>query len=214
MSETATEDKRLKAYETLVSLYDKAEPIIHRIADLNTFKYGELPLNPYMLVEAGITLRMVLDALKKMHNPQDRELSLIQREFETALTNCIRAAESTEKYVEYSGTSRSRMILNNIVNSTVMANEYIESVSKRLDAFKGVNIIVPQSHPVPEVKEKVKKPVIIKEEPKPVYHEPAKKKSGGFVHALDKIGDIIIFPIVKMAEITDLDRKTDKKKDK
>jgi hypothetical protein len=234
MSKTATEEKRLRAYETIVSLYDKAEPIIQRISDLNTFKYGELPLNPYMLVEAGITLRMVLQALKKIHDPQDRELAIIQREFEISLSNCIKAADHTEKYVELSDTTKSRIILNTIINSTVMANEYMTSVSKRLEAFNSIKkvVIQPQKPPhivqeikipeivkddikvhpkTPEVKDEVKNREIAKEEPKPRQQKPSDKKTGGVVSILDKIGDIVIFPIVKMAELSDLKGKSGKK---
>jgi hypothetical protein len=219
MAKTATEEEKLKAYDTLMSLYEKAEPIIHRLADLNTFKYGELPLNPYMLVEAGITLSMVLDALKKMPDSHDKELAIINREFQIALSNCIKAADATEKYVEYSGTPRSRLILNTIVNSTVMANEYMGSVWKRLEVFRGLYKAVtpPLEQPVVVV-EKDKYPETVKEAVKEAPttprapRAPIKKKTGGFVSVLDKIADIIIFPIVKMAELSDLIHKSGKKK--
>jgi hypothetical protein len=212
MSKTATEEERLKVYETLVSLYDKVEPIIERVADLNTFKYGELPLNPYMLVEAGITLRMVLDILRKIPHSQNKELQIIQRELEISLSNCIKAAEATEKYVEISGTSQSRIILNTIINSTVMANEYMESVAKRLAEFKSVNTPVKLPQEIPTVKEEVGKKQPVKEDIKPVSREPVKKKTGGVITVLDKIGDIIIFPIVKIADLSDSVGKSKKKK--
>lgn len=212
MAKTVTEEERQKAYETLVSLYDKAEPIIKRVSDLNTFNYGELPLNPYMLVEAGITLRMVLDALKKMSLRGDSEMGIIRQEFETALTNCIKAADATEQYVELSGTSKSGLILNTIVTSTVMSKEYIESVARRLAAMK--DIITPEAAPQkqPVIKDEAPRREKVKQEKvKPAAKQPEKKR-GGIIRALDKIGDVIIFPIVKLAELTDVADKNKKKK--
>jgi hypothetical protein len=212
MAKTATADERQKAYETLVSLYDKAEPIIKRVSDLNTFKYGELPLNPYMLVEAGITLRMVLDALKKISLHGDSEMGTIRHEFEIALTNCIKAADATEQYVELSGTSRSGMILNTIVTSMVMSNEYIQSVARRLTSIKDIDTpkATPQKQPV--IKDEAPRREKAKQKKdKPTAKEPEKKR-GGLIRALDKVGDVIIFPIVKLAELTDMEDKNKKKK--
>ena len=211
MAKTVTEEERQKAFETLVSLYDKAEPIIKRVSDLNTFKYGELPLNPYMLVEAGITLRMVLDALRKMSLRRDSEMGIIRREFEIALTNCIKAADATEQYIELSGTSKSGIILNTIVTSTVMSSEYIESVARRLSVYwnTGAGKAVPQKQLV--IKDKAPNTEKAKSDKTKTSGTEPDKKSGGVIHVLDKIGDVIIFPIVKLAELTDLADKPDKK---
>jgi hypothetical protein len=212
MAKTVTEEERQKAYETLVSLYDKAEPIIKRVSDLNSFNYGELPLNPYMLVEAGITLRMVLDALKKMSLRGDSEMGIIRQEFETALTNCIKAADATEQYVELSGTSRGGVILNTIVTSTVMSKEYIESVARRLADVKDIGTSKTTPHKQPAIKDEAPRREKAKQDKdEPIAKKPGKKR-GGFINALDKVGDAIIYPIVKLAELTDIEDKNKKKK--
>jgi hypothetical protein len=201
MARATTEEERQQAFETLSAYYEKAAPIIQRVSDLNTFTYGELPLNPYMLVEAGITLKMMLHALRKLHEPHDKELALIYREFDTALSNCIKAAEATEKYVEVAGTSRSRVILNIIINSTVMANEHMESVAKRLREYakKGTSVMVVQPQRQAEVKQRESEESHAGTQPE----VPVNNKPGGVIRVLDKIGDIIIYPIAKMADLSD-----------
>jgi hypothetical protein len=229
MARTATEEARQQAYETLSEYYSQAAPIIERVSDLNTFNYGELPLNPYMLVEAGITLKMMRHALKKIPEPRDKELSAIRRQFDTALANCVKAAEATEKYVEVAGTSRSPAILNIIINSTVMANEYMGSVSKKLKAYNirsddSAAAQVKKQAPVAEkVERKEAEKIIsainadIESYCNNVNGQPQAspgKKPDGIIHALDKIGDIIIYPIVKIADLSDSIHKaedTDKK---
>jgi hypothetical protein len=224
MTRATTEEEKQQAYETLVDYYEQAAPIIERVSDLNTFKYGELPLNPYMLVEAGITLKMMLHALRKLHVPHDRELDLIQREFDTALSNCIKAAEATEKYVEVAGTSRSHVILNIIINSTVMANEHMESVAKRLEDYRKKSISIMMLQPQPakvkkESQEKVTRGWVTPKESEESYpgaesEVPGKNKPGGVIRVLDKIGDIIIYPIVKIADLSDAVRRSEDRDDK
>jgi hypothetical protein len=128
--------ERVRWFQTFLSLYDKAEPLIQHITDLERLRAGELPVSPGILVESNITLRPVLAAIRKMTKPENKELATIQREFEMALFNCIKASEWAEKYIN----SRSHHMngqapLNMVINTTVLAREYMGSVSRRLAQY-------------------------------------------------------------------------------
>ena len=117
-------------------LYEKASPLIRHITNLEKLQAGELPVGPTTLVVSNLTLRPVLAALDKIHKPKEKELAAIQREFKTALLNCIKASELAERYIECDGHSGERQIvLSMVINAIVLAQEYIESVSKRLAPY-------------------------------------------------------------------------------
>ena len=65
---------------------------------------------------------------------------------------------------------------------------------------------------IPQVKDKAPDTEKAKSDKMKISGTEPEKKSGGVIHVLDKIGDVIIFPIVKLAELTDLADKPDKKK--
>jgi hypothetical protein len=128
-----TEDKRLRWFQTFMPLYEKAVPIVRQIANIETLSAGELPVSPYTIVESNLTLMPILKAVKKMPKPKNTELAGIQREFEVTLSSCIKAAEAAAKYIELEERGiEDRAALGTIINSTVLAHEHIESVSKRL----------------------------------------------------------------------------------
>lgn len=131
-----TVKERLSWFHRFMPLYERASPVIRYIANLERLRAGELPSSPNMLIESSIMLRPMLHVIQKMPKPKEKELAIIQREFELALNNCIKAAEWTEKYVnrrDY-GTD-GQILLGMIVNTVVLAREYIESVSKRLEPY-------------------------------------------------------------------------------
>ena len=125
--------ERLSWFQSFMPLYERAVPIIRHIANLERLQAGELPASPDRLIESSILLRPVLLAVRKISKPKEKELFTVQREFELALHNCIKAAEWTEKYFNrYDYRIDGTVMLNMIVNTTVLAHEYIESVSKKL----------------------------------------------------------------------------------
>ncbi len=132
--------ERLRWFQTFMPLYERAEPLVLYITNLEKLQAGELPVSPGMLVESNLTLRPILTAISKMHKPKEKELAIIQREFEMALSNCIKASEWAEKYINYGGHGMDgQILLSMVINATVLAHEYIESVSKKLAPFHEVD---------------------------------------------------------------------------
>ena len=128
--------ERLRWFQTFIPLYERAEPLIKYITNLDKLQAGELPVSPAMLVESNLTLRPILVAISKMHKPKEKELAVIQREFEMALSNCIKAAEWAEKYINFGGHGIDKqMLLGMAINVTVLAHEYFESVTRKVARF-------------------------------------------------------------------------------
>ena len=201
MRKTVAEEEKLKSFNAFTRLYEKAAPIVRHIANLNTLREGKLPLSPYALVESSISLKMILYTLRKIPEPKDKELSSIQRDLETALSSCIKAAEQTEKYSELGGSSiKGQLLLSTIINSTVLAHEYIESVSKRLEiiaprmsTLEIAHEIKPASVEIDSKDGMTLDKDIISPGVKPISI--IDKTANYIVSGLDKLGDIIIFPI-------------------
>jgi hypothetical protein len=130
--------ERLKWFRAFIPLYERAEPLVKHITNLNKLRTGELPVSPALLVESNLTLRPILSAVSKLQKPKEKELASMQREFALALSHCIKASEWAEKYLNYSGYGMDRqMMLSMVINATVVAHEYIESVSKKLAPYLG-----------------------------------------------------------------------------
>ena len=125
--------ERLRWFQAFMPLYERASPLVLRIADLKRFEVGELPVSPDMLAVSRLTLQPILNAVRRMPNPKDKELATIHREFELALLNCIKAAEWAEKYLNPRHHNVDiDVLLGTVINYTVLAHEYIESVAKKL----------------------------------------------------------------------------------
>ncbi len=126
--------EKLKWFQTFIPLYERSEPLVRHITNLAKLQAGELPVSPGLLVESNLTLRPILAAVTKMRKPKEKELASIQHEFAIALSNCIKASEWADKYLNYDGMDR-QMMLSMVINATVLAHEYIESVSKKLTPY-------------------------------------------------------------------------------
>jgi hypothetical protein len=236
------EEEGLKAYSRFLVLFDKAAPIIRYIANLEDLRHGEIPVSPYMLLESNLTLKMILQALRKMPESKDRDFIVLLKEFYTALSNCIRAAEASEKYVAMGRSEKAKFLLNTIINCSVMAHEYINSVSEKIklystkihleEAMSRIKLedakaaaAGPASPPVKAKKEEPPLPVktFLKEkektnhkiivEKRKLTREP--KTPQGVVNGtadaiekgLDKIGDLIIWPIDAIDRAVNKNRK-------
>lgn len=128
--------ERLDWFHRFMPLYERAAPLIHHIANLSRLQSGELPASPEGLIEVGILLRPILIAVRKVPKSKEKELVAVQKEFELALNNSIKAAEWAEKYIKRCDYGADGSVfLNLVVNATVMAHEYIESVSKRMAPY-------------------------------------------------------------------------------
>jgi len=230
-SSVKKERESLKYLPRFVMLYDKAAPIIRYVANLEDLKRGEIPVSPYMLLESNLTLKMILQALQKIPESKDREFLEAQREFDKALSNCIKAAEATEKYVAAGRAEQSQLLLGTIINSTVMAHNYIESVSVKLDSLRSRiseldNDVLPlimkeDLRPQPEtgihekqfLNEKAESGRDIGKQEhnrneKPARQENVIDKIGGCIeYGLDKFGDAVTFPFVAVERLIKIIRK-------
>jgi len=131
-----TVKERLDWFHRFMPLYERAAPLVRYIGDLESLKAGELPASPSRLIESSILLRPILHAVRKIPKSKEKELVTIQREFESALNSCIKAAEWAEKYLNClnRGTGAQPQLAM-LINSTVLAYEYIESVSARVAPY-------------------------------------------------------------------------------
>lgn len=207
MTKMVPAEENIKSFNAFTRLYEKAAPIVLNITNIDSLNEGNLPLSPYILVESSITLRMILDTVRKIPEPKDKELSIIQGELKTALSSCIKAAEQTEIYIEEGGRSvKCLPLLNNIINSTVLAHEYIESVSKRLDiitprmsTLEIAHRLNPSSVKIHSKDGRILDKYIISPRVKPIsiIDKIANYVASGF----DKLGDIIIFTIEKLVNL-------------
>lgn len=200
-----TGKKGLRWFEAFVPLYQKAAPLIRHIADIEALKAGKLPANLYALVESNLTLGLILQVVRKMPKPEEPELSTMRREFEIALSNCIKAADTAAKYIELVERGiGDRTLLSAIISSTVLAHEYIESVSTRLDVIHPrMSNLRAEVESVPVsvedyLKEKNTPSENVTRPPQRPQHY-IDRIAGGVEHGLDKLGDAMIFPIDKIA---------------
>ena len=129
-------DERRKWFQSFMPLYEKAAPIIQRVTNPETLMAGELSVSPYSLLESNLTIQPIVEAVRKMPKPKEKQLASIQREFEIALSSCMKAAEAAVKYVALRERGRDkRAVLSTITNLTNLAHEHMESVSRRLTPY-------------------------------------------------------------------------------
>ena len=217
VSAKATEE-RLIWFKSFMPLYEKAAPLIRYITNLEKLQAGELPLSFHTLLESNLTLRPILDSVRRMHKPNEKQLAIIQREFEIALSNCIKAAESASKYVRLEEHSiDSRTLLSTIINSTVLAHEYIESVSKRLET-PSMTILdaepEPGLVPVEEHPKKGESPAKDVTQPPAALQLAINKAASGIEHGLNRLGDAMTLSMEKMAKYAERLKTINRKKRK
>ena len=190
-----TAEERLRWFDKFMPLYEKAVPVLRQIANIETLAAGELPVSPYTLAASSLTLRPILEALRKVNEPKREEFGGIQKEFEIALSNCIKVAEAAEKYIELRECGiEDQVVLSTIISSTVLAHEYIESVSRKLEILRSQ-----ASDPEAMVKFlNDKQAPSNKVSPSEGPQLAIDKAADGIERGLDKLGDALVFPIEKM----------------
>ncbi len=127
-------NERLIWFRTFMPLYERAAPLIRHVTDIGR---GSLP-GLDVVIDSAITFRRVLDCVKKTPEPKEKELRAAKRDFEYALTHCIRASESAAKYLRLGGHTVSGQVqFTTAANSLVLGREYIESVTAQVDRLLG-----------------------------------------------------------------------------
>lgn len=209
-------EERLSWFKTFMPLYERAAPLIWHIANIEKLKAGQLPVSPYMFVESSLTLRPILECIRNMRKPKDKQLANIKMEFEIALHNCIRAAESASNYIRLEERSMdSPTLLSTIINSTVLAYEYIESVSKRLGTPSTTILnsqhefeLTPAQGHLKEMESATKDVT-----PPPNRLQIAiNKAANGIERGLDRLGDGMTLPLEKMAKYSERLRTLNRKR--
>lgn len=124
------EEQWLQAF---MLLYEQAAPLIRASATLDA---DGLPGNLKSLVEANEKLRPILQSVKKMRKPKRKELRNIKKDFERALSICLKASESAAKFVaaEVRGDPEiaKRMRFGTMVGQTQLAASCYEQLSENM----------------------------------------------------------------------------------
>ncbi len=140
MAKTAAEE-RLKWFKSFLPLYEKAAPIIMYIADPERLRSGELPVSLDTIMASSLTLRPVLGAMRKLRKPKDKQLAEIQKGFEIALSSCIKAAEASASFMRAQERGLDAWsLITTIVSSIVLAQEYMDSVSKVFEPLLNIRL--------------------------------------------------------------------------
>lgn len=117
-------------------LYEQVAPLIRDIAKLDT---NNQPADLSTLLEGGQKLPPILESVKKMPKPKQKELRSIKQEFEKVLHCCIKASESGAILVDSVALRdwqiTQRMRFSNIIVWTIQAQTWYKSLSKKLDSL-------------------------------------------------------------------------------
>ena len=128
------QDQWLRAF---MPLYEQAAPLIQGIAKLDD---SGLPADPETLVEAIENLPPILESVRNLPKPKQKEFRNIKKDFENVLLRCIKAGKTEVKLLDdlnHGAQMAARMRLATIVGYTGQAIVYYESLSKRLASLSG-----------------------------------------------------------------------------
>lgn len=135
MKEIDSEETKqwLKAF---MALYEQAAPLIQDITKLDA---NGLPADLGTLVEATEKLQPILESARNLPKPKQKEFRNIKKDFENALSRCVKAGEMGVKLLDDLSHGAPqvalRMRLATIVGYTGQATPYHESLRKRLVAL-------------------------------------------------------------------------------
>ena len=225
----ATVEKEAIWLRAFLSLYEKAAPVIRRIADPGRLASGELPVSPYTLVESTFTLKPILETSRRMLETKEQRLIDLKNEFEVVLSSSVKAAEAAARYMELRDRGvEDTAALNIVINYTVLAHEYFESVSRKLgdldsrmdglDVEKELKLLLSAEQPKEigvkhhgsDRQKTVSKRDVVS--PSVGVHAAVDKIAGGIEYGLDKLGDAILFPFDRIARATRISRNPKKRK--
>ena len=131
---TATPVKeRLQWFQVLSSFYEIASPYIEIFTGIKCQALENQTVETDLIEDNAFVLRQLLYLIKNLPEPANTELSRTKTYFETALTNCVNGSAALVKYVKMDAKSAEGQVqLDILVNSVVLAREYIESIHMRL----------------------------------------------------------------------------------
>ncbi len=129
-------NEKLRWFQILTSLYEIATPHIGAFTNVQCNKLKEGVADLEAVNHSAGVLRRLLTVTRNMPEPAEEELNCTKKHFEAALSNCINVSEALTKYVQFEEhAAESQMHLDRLINSLVLAREYVESTNKRLNFF-------------------------------------------------------------------------------
>ena len=119
-------------FESFMLIYNRACPLLDTVAKLDS--EGQ-PANPGSLLETYPSLLALLQSLKNMPKPPEKELRKAKHDFEKTLSMCVKAGEMALKMlddVDHGAKLAARMHVASIVGYINYAAIYREELIKRL----------------------------------------------------------------------------------
>ena len=118
--------------QEFMALYEQTSPIINGIIRKSA---DSMPASPLDLME-GLKLRPILERVKKLSKPRDKELRETKNEFEQVLSSCIKIADAAADFVSGGGQALlGGPDFTRIVDGIETANGLMEKLSRRLASF-------------------------------------------------------------------------------
>ena len=121
-------EEREQWLKAFLPIYENSANLIQKIAKIDA---DGSPTDVETLIEGYEKLPPILQSVKEIPKPKEKELRKLKKDFEDLLYSCIRAGEWGIKFVQ----DPSRIRFANIVFFTNFANGLMESFSKRLSSL-------------------------------------------------------------------------------
>ena len=119
-------EEAVQLLKTLMPLSEQVAPIVRRITKVDANDMLVADLEDFL--EAVKELPPILESMKRVPKPKDKELRKYKKEIEDSLDACIKACKWYLKFAE----SPSRVRLASIVFQMSVATSLMESATQRL----------------------------------------------------------------------------------
>ena len=129
----AKEEAERKEWQSeFMSLYQQAAPIIHVVVSKST---DGMPGSPLDLME-GLKLRPMLERVKKLSKPKDKEMREAKGHLEQLLSSCIKIADAAANFISGGGQALlGGPDFKRITEGIETANGFMEKLSQDMAAF-------------------------------------------------------------------------------
>jgi len=118
--------------QEFMSLYRQASPIINVIIKRDV---EGMPASPLDLME-GLKLRPILDLVKKLSKPKDKDLREAKSELEHLMSSCIKIADTAADFISGGGQALlGGPDFKRIVDGIETANGLMDKLSQKIPAF-------------------------------------------------------------------------------
>lgn len=126
------ETERNEWQQGFMALYRQASPIINVIIRRDT---EGMPASPLDLME-GLKLRPILELVKKLSKPKDKDMREAKSELEHLMSGCIKIADTAADFISGGGQALlGGPDFKHIVDGIETANELMDKLSQKLPSF-------------------------------------------------------------------------------